>query len=97
MDVKISNFQQIASIRKYTLTEGREKGLDVLDCDNGKIRFLLNVSKACDIMQLYHEGHTTTLCLETVVYFIKLFLKTEFYSKIAYYSVVTFFYFFKLL
>jgi hypothetical protein len=56
MDGKISNFQQIASIRKYTLTEGREKGLDVLDCDNGKIRFLLNVRKACDIMQLYHEG-----------------------------------------
>ena len=56
MDGKISNFQQIASIRRYTLTEGREKGLDVLDCDNGKIRFLLNVSKACDIMQLYHEG-----------------------------------------
>lgn len=56
MDGRISNFQQIASIRKYTLTEGREKGLDILDCDNGKIRFLLNVSKACDIMQLYHEG-----------------------------------------
>ena len=56
MDGKISNFQQIASIRRYTLTQGREKGLDVLECDNGKIRFLLNVSKACDIMQLYHEG-----------------------------------------
>ena len=56
MDGRVSNFQQIASIRRYTLTEGREKGLDVLDCDNGKIRFLLNVSKACDIMQLYHEG-----------------------------------------
>lgn len=56
MDGKISNFQQVASIRRYTLTDGREKGLDVLDCDNGKIRFLLNVSKACDIMQLYHEG-----------------------------------------
>ena len=56
MDGKISNLQQVASIRRYTLTEGREKGLDVLDCDNGKIRFLLNVSKACDIMQLYHEG-----------------------------------------
>jgi hypothetical protein len=27
-----------------------------LDCDNGNIRFLLNVSKACDMMQLYHEG-----------------------------------------
>ena len=56
MDGRISNFQQVASIRRYTLSEGCEKGLDVLDCDNGKIRFLLNVSKACDIMQLYHEG-----------------------------------------
>ena len=56
MNGRISNFKQVASIRRYTLTEGREKGLDVLDCDNGKIRFLLNVSKACDIMQLYHEG-----------------------------------------
>ena len=56
MDGRISNLQQVASIRRYTLTEGCEKGLDVLDCDNGKIRFLLNVSKACDIMQLYHEG-----------------------------------------
>ena len=56
MDGRISNLQQVASIRRYTLTEGRGKDLDVLDCDNGKIRFLLNVSKACDIMQLYHEG-----------------------------------------
>ena len=56
MDGRISNLQQVASIRRYTLTEGRERGLDVLDCDNGKIRFLLNVSKACDVMQLYHEG-----------------------------------------
>ena len=56
MDGRISNFQQVASIRRYTLTEGREKGLDVVDCDNGKIRFLLNISKACDIMQFYHEG-----------------------------------------
>lgn len=56
MDGRISNFQQMASLRRYTLTEGRGKGLDVLDCDNGKIRFLLNVSKACDIMQLYYEG-----------------------------------------
>ena len=56
MDGRISKLQQVASLRRYTLTEGREKGLDVLDCDNGKIRFLLNVSKACDIMQLYHEG-----------------------------------------
>ena len=56
MDGKISNFSQVASLRRYTLTEGVGKGLDVLDCDNGKIRFLLNVNKACDMMQLYHEG-----------------------------------------
>ncbi|MBQ8406522.1 MAG: aldose 1-epimerase family protein [Clostridia bacterium] len=60
MDGRISNFQQVASIRRYTLTEGREKDLDVLDCDNGKIRFLVNVSKACDIMQLYHEGQNVS-------------------------------------
>ena len=56
MDGRISNLQQVAGIRRYTLTEGVGKDLDVLDCDNGKIRFLLNVSKACDVMQLYHEG-----------------------------------------
>ncbi len=60
MDGRISNFEQIASIRRYTLSEGREKGLDVLDCDNGKIRFLLNLNKACDIMQLYHEGQNVS-------------------------------------
>ena len=56
MDGRISNFMQVASLRRYTLTEGIGKGLDVLDCDNGNLRFLLNVSKACDIMQVYHEG-----------------------------------------
>lgn len=56
MDSRISNLAQAASIRRYILTEGRGKGLDILDCDNGKIRFLLNINKACDIMQLYHEG-----------------------------------------
>lgn len=56
MDERISNFEQVASLRRYTITEGRGKGLDVIDCDNGKIRFLLNVSKACDMMQLYYKG-----------------------------------------
>ncbi len=55
-DGRISNFEQVARMRRYTLTEGKEKGLEVIDCDNGKIRFLLNVNKACDMMQLYHEG-----------------------------------------
>lgn len=56
MNGKITNQMQIASLRRYTLTEGRAQGLDVIDCDNGKLRFLINVSKACDIMQMYHEG-----------------------------------------
>lgn len=60
MDGRISNLSQIASLRRYTLTEGREKGLDVIDCTNGKLRFLINVSKACDIMQLYHEGQNVS-------------------------------------
>lgn len=56
MDGRIANFGQIASVRRYAFTEGAERGLRVLDCDNGKIRFLLNESKALDVMQLYHEG-----------------------------------------
>lgn len=56
MDERISNFAQVASLRRYIITDGRGKGLDVIDCDNGKIRFLLNVNKACDIMQLYYKG-----------------------------------------
>ena len=56
MDGRISNFMQAASIRRYEMTEGKERGLRILDCDNGKLRFLLNGSKALDVMQLYHEG-----------------------------------------
>lgn len=60
MDGKISNFSQVASLRRYTLTDGREKGLDIIDCDNGKLRFLLNVTKALDIAQLYHNGQNVS-------------------------------------
>lgn len=60
MDGRISNFDQVASLRRYTMTEGRARDLDVIDCDNGNIRFLLNVSKACDIMQLYHRGQNVS-------------------------------------
>lgn len=56
MNGKISNLAQVASLRRYTLSEGSAKGMDVIDCDNGKIRFLLSVNNALDIMQLYHEG-----------------------------------------
>ena len=55
MDGRISNLRQIASLRRYALVSGREKGLEVIDCDNGKLRFLLNVTKGLDIMQVYHE------------------------------------------
>lgn len=60
MDGRISNFAQIASIRRYELTEGAERGLRVLDCDNGRLRFLLNESKALDVMQLYHMGQNVS-------------------------------------
>ena len=56
MDGKISNFMQIAGIRRYELTEGQERGFRVLDCDNGRLRFLLGESKALDVMQMYCEG-----------------------------------------
>ena len=56
MNGKINSLSQIASIRRYTITEGSAKGLDFIDIDNGNIRFLLNVSKALDITQLYHKG-----------------------------------------
>ena len=60
MDERISNFEQIASVRRYELTDGRGKGLEVIDCDNGRLRFLLNVSKACDMMQLFDRGQNMT-------------------------------------
>lgn len=60
MNGKISNFAQVASLRRYELVSGREKGLEVLDCDNGKLRFLLNVTKGLDIMQVYHEGQNVS-------------------------------------
>ncbi len=56
MNGKINHLSQVCSLNRYTLTEGAEKGLDIIDCSNGKIRFLLNVSKALDIPQLWHEG-----------------------------------------
>lgn len=56
MNGKINNIAQICSVKRYTLTEGEERGLDIIDCSNQKIRFLLNVSKALDMPQLWHEG-----------------------------------------
>lgn len=63
MDGRISNIMQVGSLRRYMLTEGKEAGLRVIECDTGKIRFLLNESKALDIMQLYHAGQNISfLC-----------------------------------
>ena len=56
MDGKISNLAQVCSLRRYELTEGKERGLRVIDCDNGRLRFLLNESKALDMMQLFDRG-----------------------------------------
>ena len=60
MDRRISNLAQAASLRRYRLMGGAQEGLEVIDCDNGRLRFLLNVSKACDVMQLYHEGQNVS-------------------------------------
>ena len=60
MKGQVSNFGQIASIRRSVITDGVSQGLKIIDCDNGKIRFILNESKALDIMQLYHEGQNVS-------------------------------------
>ena len=60
MNGKISNAMQVASVRRYTLTEGKGKGLDVIDIDNGKLRVLLSVNNALDIMQIYYEGQNVS-------------------------------------
>lgn len=56
MNGKVSNLSQIAYVRRYTLTDGKEAGLKIVEVNNGKLRFLLNESKALDIAQLWHEG-----------------------------------------
>ena len=56
MNGMISNLSEIAYLRRYTLASGKETGVEVIECDNGKIRFTLNVSCALDVMQLWHCG-----------------------------------------
>ncbi len=51
-----NNKLQKAYIRRYTLTDGKENGLKVIELDNGRLRVLLNESKGLDIMQLFHNG-----------------------------------------
>ena len=56
MNAKISNLEQIAYARRYTLNGGKEDGLKVIEVNNGNIRFMLNESKALDVMQMWHKG-----------------------------------------
>ena len=52
MNKKISNLDQVAYVRRYTLNGGREDGIKVIEVCNGKLRFMLNESKALDVMQM---------------------------------------------
>lgn len=53
---KINNHLQAAYTRRYTLTEGKENGLKVIELNTGALRVLLNESKALDIMQVWYKG-----------------------------------------
>ncbi len=51
-----NNRLQKAYIRRYTLIDGKENGLKVIELDNGVLRVLLNESKGLDVMQVFHNG-----------------------------------------
>lgn len=51
-----NNRLQKGYIRRYTLTEGKEAGLRVVELDNGILRVLLCESKALDVMQVFYRG-----------------------------------------
>ncbi len=51
-----NNRLQKGYIRRYTLTEGKEAGLRVVELDNGILRVLLNESCALDVMQVFYRG-----------------------------------------
>lgn len=53
---KISNPRQLHSLLRYTITDGAMAGLRIIDCQNGKFHFLLNESKALDVMQMFFCG-----------------------------------------
>ena len=59
-DGRVNNLLQVADVRRYVLTDGTENGLRVIECVNGKLRFLLNESKALDIMQIFYEGQNVS-------------------------------------
>lgn len=57
---RLNHACQAAYVRRYTLTDGAESGLKVVECNNGKLRVLLNESKALDIMQIFYKGQNTS-------------------------------------
>lgn len=57
---KISNLNQICSLQRYVALDGEMKGLSVIDCHSGKLHFLINESKALDIMQVYYCGENVS-------------------------------------
>ncbi|MEG9429748.1 MAG: DUF4432 family protein [Christensenellaceae bacterium] len=57
---RINNAAQMFGIKRYTLNGGAEDGLRVIECTNGALRFLLNESKALDIMQIFYKGENTS-------------------------------------
>ncbi|MBQ9104408.1 MAG: DUF4432 family protein [Clostridia bacterium] len=56
MKGQLSNLMQIACIKRYTLSGGKENGIRVVEIDNGVLRILLNESKNLDVMQVFHKG-----------------------------------------
>ncbi len=56
MNGKISNACQVGYLRRYEYTDGKMRGIKVIEIDNGVLRFTLNESKALDVMQLWHKG-----------------------------------------
>lgn len=56
LDKRISNFEQIAYVRRYTLRDGKESGTHLIEVNNSKLRFIINESKGLDIYQLWHNG-----------------------------------------
>lgn len=51
-----NNLDQCIYARRATLSDGKQNGLEIIECDNGSIHFVLDVSHALDIYQLSHEG-----------------------------------------
>lgn len=60
MNKKVNNLRQICSVTRYKITEGRGSGLDVIDCDNGKIRFMLSPSRGLDVIQMWYRGENVS-------------------------------------